>query len=42
MSKKVEAKILTLPIEDKVTDEEFDLFMKAFLGPYKGAGFRQE
>jgi hypothetical protein len=42
MSKKVEAKIITLPIEDKVTDAEFDLFMKALTGPYTGTGFRQE
>ena len=42
MSKKVEAKILIQPIEDKVTDAEFDLFMKAFTGPYIGPGFRQE
>ena len=42
MSGKVEAQILNLPIEDKVTDEEFDLFMKALTGPYIGSGFRQE
>lgn len=42
MSEKVEAQIITLPIDDKVTDAEFDLFMKAFMGPYIGPGFRQE
>jgi hypothetical protein len=42
MSEKVEAQIINLPIEDKVTDEEFALFMKALTGPYVGGGFRQE
>jgi len=39
MSEKVEPNI---PIEDKVTDAEFDLFMKALTGPYIGGGFKQE
>lgn len=25
-----------------VTDEEFDIFMKAFLGPYNGGGYNPE
>jgi hypothetical protein len=42
MSEKVEAQIINMSIEDKVTDEEFALFMKALTGPYIGGGFRQE
>jgi hypothetical protein len=42
MSEKVEAQILNLPIENGVTDEEFEMFIKALTGPYIGGGFRQE
>jgi hypothetical protein len=42
MSKKVENNIINLPIENKVTDEEFQLFMDALLGPYKGGGYNPE
>jgi len=42
MSEKVENNIINLPIENKVTDEEFNLFMEALLGPYKGGGYNPE
>jgi hypothetical protein len=42
MSKKVENNIINLPIDNKVTDEEFAMFMDALLGPYKGGRFMQE
>jgi hypothetical protein len=42
MSEKVEAQIINMPIEDKVTDEEFAMFVNALFGPYVGGGFRQE
>jgi hypothetical protein len=42
MSKNEEAQILNLPIENKVTDEEFAIFMNALLGPYKGGGYNPE
>jgi len=38
--KSEENNIIQLP--SQVTDEEFNLFMKAFLEPYKGGGYRQE
>ena len=42
MSEKVEANIINLPIDNGVTDEDFAIFMKAFLGPYKGGGYNPE
>ena len=27
---------------DVVTDEDFEVFMKAFFGPYKGGGYNPE
>jgi hypothetical protein len=42
MSENKEAKILNLPIENKVTDEEFQIFLNALLGPYKGGGYNPE
>ena len=42
MSKKVENNIINLPIDNKVTDEEFAIFMDALLGPYKGGGYNPE
>ena len=42
MSEKVEAKIINMPTEDKVSDEDFAIFMNALLGPYKGGGYNPE
>lgn len=42
MSENQEAQIINLPIEDKVTDEDFSIFMNAFMGPYKGGGYNPE
>ena len=42
MSEKVEENIINLPIDNKVTDEEFQLFMNALLGPYRGGGYNPE
>jgi hypothetical protein len=42
MSEKVEAQIINMPTEDKVSDEDFAIFMEAFLGPYKGGGYNPE
>ena len=28
--------------ENEITDEDFEVFMKALLGPYKGSGYRPE
>jgi len=42
MSKKVDNNIINLPIDNKVTDEEFQLFMDALFGPYKGGGYNPE
>jgi len=41
MSEKVDNNIINLPT-NKVTDEEFAMFMDALLGPYKGGRFMQE
>lgn len=42
MSKKSGDNIINLPIDNKVTDEEFQIFMDALLGPYKGGGYNPE
>jgi hypothetical protein len=41
MSEKMEDNIIEFP-QDKVTDEEFAMFMNALLGPYKGGMWSQE
>ena len=38
----MEAQIIKMPIENKVTDEDFAIFMNAFFGPYKGGGYNPE
>ena len=42
MSEKMEDNVINLPINDKVTDEEFFVFMNALFGPYKGGGYNPE
>jgi len=42
MSEKVENNIINLPIDNKVTDEEFQIFIDALFGPYKGGGYNPE
>jgi hypothetical protein len=41
MSEKQEDNIINFP-QEKVTDEEFNIFMNALLGPYKGGGYNPE
>lgn len=42
MSEKSGDNIINLPIEHKVTEEDFNTFMEALLGPYAGSGFNPE
>ena len=42
MSENQEAQIIKLPIDEQITDEDFQVFMTAFLGPYKGSGYNPE
>jgi hypothetical protein len=42
MSENQEDNIVNFPNTNKVTDEEFAIFMQALLGPYKGGGYQQE
>jgi hypothetical protein len=42
MSEKEEHMAEIIPIKGKITDEEFQIFLDAFLGPYKGGRFQQE
>jgi len=41
MSEKQEDNIINFP-QNKVTDEEFQVFLNALFGPYKGGGYNPE
>ena len=42
MSEKEEHMAEIIPIKGKITDEEFEVFLNALFGPYKGGGHQQE
>jgi hypothetical protein len=41
MSEKEETNIINFPTQ-AITDEEFEIAMKAIFGPYKGSGYNPE
>jgi hypothetical protein len=41
MSEKKKDNIIKFP-QAEITDEDFEVFMNALFGPYKGGGFQQE
>ena len=41
MSEKQEAQIIQFP-QAEVSEEDFQIFLKALLGPYKGVGYLAE
>ena len=42
MSEKEEHMAEIIPLKGKITDEEFEMFLDALLGPYKGGRHQQE